>query len=77
MSFDEEIDWDIRVFDEYCPYNVSLLFCLVVNVFLVTCNNPTIPSLPLDMVLDPTRRKISSFAVKENHYGKITFTFTT
>ena len=60
-NFDEEIDWDISVVDEYHPYSLSLRFPSVVNVFLVTRNNPTIRSFPLDAVFDPTGSKKFTF----------------
>ena len=47
--------------DEHGPYNLSLLFCLAVNVLQVARNNPTIPSFPCDVVFDPTGNKLPRF----------------
>ena len=48
-SFDEEIDWELPVVDEYGLYRspTSNSKRFVVNVFPVTRNDPTIPSFPL------------------------------
>ena len=68
-------NWDFPVIDEYRPYNISLLFCLVVNAFPVIHNNPSIPSFPLDVVFDQTRSEIRILKQLKHGAGKSVWDF--
>ena len=45
-SFDEEIDWDFPVADEYRPYNLSLLFIVCCHCVPGDTSQPNYPQFP-------------------------------